>query len=79
MTGCPDCGLPLCDQCIDTKKFPDNDSSNATDRKKLFWHKAECDLLKKNSVKVSLEEKDEKEASKVILSETAMNHFHQHC
>ena len=79
MTGCPDCGLPLCDQCIDTKTSPDNDSSNATDKKKLFWHKDECDLLKKNSVKVSLEEKDEKEASKVILSEIARNHFHQHC
>ena len=76
MTGCPDCGLPLCDQCIDTKTSPDNDSSNATDKKKLFWHKDECDLLKKNSVKVSLEEKDEKEASKVILSEIARNHFH---
>ena len=41
-------------------------NANLGEGKKLLWHDTECQLLKKNSVRVSLEGKDEKEASKVI-------------
>ena len=41
-------------------------NANHGEGKKLLWHDTECQLLKKNSVRVSLEGKDEKEASKVI-------------
>ena len=71
MTGCPECGLPLCKQCIDIKVSSGTKNTNgdtATDTKKsLVWHEAECALLKNNSVRISLEEKDEKEASKVRI------------
>jgi len=73
VAGCPECGLPLCKHCIDIK-ISSGTSSNTntntdigTNKKKcLVWHEAECRLLKNNSVRVSLEEKDEKEASKVL-------------
>ena len=70
MTGCPYCGLPLCNQCIDIKisSGTNTNTETGTNKKKsLIWHEAECRLLKNNSVRVSLEEKDEKEASKVVI------------
>ena len=81
MAGCPECGLPLCKHCIDIK-ISSGTSSNTntntdigTNKKKcLVWHEAECRLLKNNSVRVSLEEKDEKEASKVIMTAFQYNH-----
>ena len=44
-----------------------NDTNNTYTKKNLLWHEAECALLKNNSVRISLEEKDEKEASKVMI------------
>ena len=74
MAGCPDCGLPLCNQCIDIKISSGTNTNTNTNtetgtnkKKSLIWHEAECRLLKNNSVRVSLEEKDEKEASKVVI------------
>ena len=75
MTGCPECGLPLCNQCIDIKIYSASKGDDATTatEKGLIWHEAECALLKNNSVRISLEGKDEKEASKVkILSGSSM-------
>ena len=50
--------------------------ANPGEGKKLLWHDTECQLLKKNSVRVSLEGKDEKEASKVIPGQTKSSLMH---
>ena len=66
----------MCNQCIHIKissASKGDDAATAATKKGLVWHEAECALLKNNSVRISLEGKDEKEASKVkILSGSSM-------